>query len=83
MSYNELLLDLPMDHMENIFGQFDANIKLIESTLHVSFVARGDNIKILGDEESGIVITKPEVVNDLACQVLERVNPSQHLEEEG
>ena len=52
MSYNELLLDLPMDDMENIFGQFDANIKLIQSTLHVSFVARGDNIKILGDEES-------------------------------
>ena len=43
----------------------------------------GDTLLLLGDEESGIVITKPEVVNDLACQVLERVNPSQHLEEEG
>ena len=63
MSYNELLLDLPMDHMENIFGQFDANIKLIESTLHVSFVARGDNIKILGDEES--VKSASDVIEEL------------------
>ncbi len=50
MSYNEILLDLPMDHMENIFGQFDCNIKKIESALHVSFVARDDKIKIMGDE---------------------------------
>ena len=42
----------------------------------------GDTLLLLGDEESGIVITKPEVVNDLACQVLERVNPGQRLEEE-
>lgn len=52
MSYNEILLDVPMEHMENIFGQFDANIKKIESALHVSFVARGDHVKILGDSEN-------------------------------
>ena len=50
---------------------------------HIFGTQPGDTLLLLGDEESGIVITKPEVVNDLACQVLERVNPSQHLEEEG
>ena len=63
MSYNEILLDVPMSHMENIFGQFDANIKKIESTLHVSFVARGDNVKILGDEEN--VKSASDVIEEL------------------
>lgn len=63
MSYNEILLDVPMEHMENIFGQFDANIKKIESALNVSFVARGDHIKILGDSEN--VRSASDVVAEL------------------
>lgn len=42
--------DLPVEHMENIFGQFDTNIKQIEAELQVSFVNRGDTLKILGSE---------------------------------
>ena len=30
----------------------------------------GDTLLILGDEENGIVITKPEVMHDLASQIL-------------
>lgn len=63
MSYSEILLDLPMEHMENIFGQFDANIKKIESALNVSFVARGDHIKILGEAEN--VKSASDVVGEL------------------
>lgn len=63
MSYNEMILDIPMEHMENIFGQFDANIKKIESTLNVSFVARGDHIKIIGDEAN--VKSASEVISEL------------------
>lgn len=33
MSEKECILDIPVEHLENIFGQFDANIKLIEQTL--------------------------------------------------
>ena len=28
MSEKECILDIPVEHLENIFGQFDANIKL-------------------------------------------------------
>ena len=42
MSEKECILDIPVEHLENIFGQFDANIKLIEQTLSVTFIARDD-----------------------------------------
>lgn len=48
MNHSELTIDVPLEHMENLFGQFDSNIKIIERTLNVSFVARGDTIKLLG-----------------------------------
>ncbi len=52
MSLCEKVLDVPQEHLENIFGQFDKNIKLIESTLNVSFVTRGDSLKLLGSNEN-------------------------------
>ena len=51
MEQEELSLEIPMNHLENIFGQFDSNIKLIERALHVNFVARGDILKILGSHQ--------------------------------
>lgn len=30
MSEKECILDIPVEHLENIFGQFEANIKLID-----------------------------------------------------
>ena len=45
MSEKECILDIPVEHLENIFGQFDANIKLIEQTLSVTFIARDDRLK--------------------------------------
>ncbi len=44
-----------IDRMENavsLFGSFDENIKLIEKEFNVSFITRGSEIKIKGDEES-------------------------------
>ena len=41
---------IPADHMSNIFGQFDDNIKKIEKHLSVSIVSRGDAVKIIGSE---------------------------------
>ena len=32
MSLNETRIDIPAEHVSNIFGQFDHNIKLIERT---------------------------------------------------
>ena len=48
----ELLLNIPANHLENIFGQFDHNIKIIEHSLNISVVNRGDSVKILGDESA-------------------------------
>ena len=51
MSEKECILDIPVEHLENIFGQFDANIKLIEQTLSVTFIARDDRLKLIGEED--------------------------------
>ena len=50
MSEKECILDIPVEHLENIFGQFDANIKLIEQKLSVTFIARDDRLKVIGEE---------------------------------
>lgn len=53
MSLNEVILRVPTEHMANVFGQFDANIKKIERSLGVTVVVRDDTLKIIGSE-SGI-----------------------------
>ena len=51
MSIVELLMEIPADHIRNIFGQYDAYIKIIEKTLNVTVIARDDQVKIIGDGE--------------------------------
>lgn len=51
MSLIEGSIEIPVEHLENIFGRFDRNIKLIEQAFSVSLVARGDSIKIVGQGE--------------------------------
>ena len=46
----EKSISIPADHLENIFGQFDHNISIIEKSLGVDVVNRGDDIKIIGDD---------------------------------
>ena len=48
MSLNEVSLRIQTEHMANVFGQFDANIKKIERTLGVTVVVRDDQLKIIG-----------------------------------
>ena len=50
MSLTEIALNIPADHMANVFGQFDAYIKKIERTLKVTVIARDESVKLLGDE---------------------------------
>ncbi len=50
MSLNERSINVPIEHMANVFGQFDAYIKKIERTLNVTVVLRGEGMKLLGDE---------------------------------
>ena len=47
-SFDEVII--PAGHMQNVFGQFDKNIKNIEKTYHVSIIVRGDKLRITGVE---------------------------------
>ena len=47
-SFDEVMI--PAGHMQNVFGQFDRNIKNIEKTYHVSIIVRGDKLRITGVE---------------------------------
>lgn len=49
MGIAETVIDIPAEHEANVFGQFDAYAKKIERTLRVTLIARGENVKILGD----------------------------------
>ncbi len=48
MSLTELSVNIPPEHIANVFGQFDVYIKKIEKAFHVTVVIRGESIKILG-----------------------------------
>ena len=50
MSMHESMINIPTEHMSNIFGQFDIYTKKIERTLGVTLVVRGDELKIIGSE---------------------------------
>lgn len=50
MSLNEVAMRMPREHVQNVFGQFDAFVKKIERTLGVTIVLREDQLKIIGNE---------------------------------
>ena len=50
MSLTEVSLNFPTEHVANVFGQFDSNIKKIERALHVTVVVRDDMLKLVGNE---------------------------------
>lgn len=45
-------ISVPNEHIQNIFGQFDRNIKNLEKAYHVTIVLRGDTLKIAGEEDN-------------------------------
>ncbi len=49
MGLIETMIDIPAEHEINVFGQFDAFAKKIERTLHVTLIARGESVKIMGE----------------------------------
>ena len=49
MGMMETTIEIPAQHEQNVFGQFDVFAKKIERTLHVTLIARGENIKIMGE----------------------------------
>lgn len=43
-------MEIPAEHEQNVFGQFDSHIRKIERTLQVTAIARDGQLKISGDE---------------------------------
>ncbi len=52
MSIIETMIDIPMEHERNVCGQFDAYLKKIERTLHVTMIMRDGALKIIGPEQT-------------------------------
>lgn len=52
MSLSELRVDIPAEHENNVFGQFDIYAKKIERTFRVTLIARDGAVKILGEGAS-------------------------------
>lgn len=52
MGILETTIDIPAEHEQNVFGQFDLFARKIEKTLHVTLISRDGRVKILGEENS-------------------------------
>ena len=52
MAAIENIFSMPADHIRNVFGELDENVKIIERNLHVTIINRDSNIKIIGNEVS-------------------------------
>ena len=39
----------------------------------------GDTLLILGDEDAGLIVSRPEVLNDLASRILDNVNKEDEI----
>ena len=59
----DLELAIPYEHQPNLFGQFDANIKLIERELSVRFILRGDTLRVAGPKRNAEIAKN--VINEL------------------
>ncbi len=51
MSIMETIIDIPAEHEKNVFGGFDAYVKIIEKTLNVTVIARNSEIKVIGSAD--------------------------------
>lgn len=69
MSIVETIIDIPAEHERNVFGEFDAYLKIIERTLNVTIVSRDGQLKVLGD---GIHTAKAKSVFETLLELSRR-----------
>ena len=70
----ETVIDIPAEHEANVFGQFDVYAKKIERALHVTLIARGESVKIMGD---ALKVEKAKKVLDQLVELSKRGNTIQ------
>ena len=51
MSISEIIINVPAEHEQNVFGQYDHFAKIIEKSLNVTIIARDSGIKVIGEAE--------------------------------
>lgn len=78
-------IDVPVEHMQNLFGKCDSYIRKIEDDLHVMIVDRDGSVKISGDREA--VMKASSVMRELLTlsergNVLEEQNVNYAIEME-
>lgn len=71
MNLSEVSVNIPVELMPNVFGQFDVHTKKIEKTLGVTVIVREDQIKIIGSESA--CNGAAEVLHSL-CELAKRGN---------
>ena len=52
MELTQQMLDIPIEHMSNVFGKFDAWLKQIEKYLQVTMLVRDGSLKIMGNDNN-------------------------------
>ena len=52
MTITEEIIDVPAEHIRNVFGEYDNHIKRIERTLNVTILARGGSLKVIGSQSA-------------------------------
>ena len=78
-------IDMPVEHMQNLFGREDAHIRKIEDDLHVMIIDRDGAVRISGEREA--VMKASHIVRELLTlsergNVLEEQNVDYALEME-
>lgn len=48
MSIAEAIMNIPTEHIKNIFGNYDVFAKILEKNLEITLIERGDELKLLG-----------------------------------
>ena len=71
MNLSEVSVNIPVELMPNVFGQFDVHTKKIEKTLGVTVIVRENQIKIIGSESA--CKGAAEVLQSL-CELAKRGN---------
>jgi phosphate starvation-inducible PhoH-like protein len=68
----EMTLNVPPQHEQNIFGQFDQYVKKIERALQVTVLSRDDDIRILGSPVNAVRAKK---IFESLLELSKRGNP--------
>ena len=76
---------LSMPQGKHVFGTVNVGEKgqivIPKDARNLFRIDPGDTLLVLGDEETGLIVSKPEAVHDLAKTIFEKMKPASEGEE--